>query len=68
VGTSFTNVLESLSVQKFNKMISIDYRHNDTGKSIVDYVKEYDIDYVVFICSQSNNSLNINSIKEQLGY
>lgn len=68
VGTSFTNVLESLSVYKFNKMVSIDYRHNNTGKSIVDYVKEHDIDYVIFICSQSDNPLKISSIKQQLGY
>lgn len=68
VGTSFTNVLESLSVTKFNKMVSIDYRHNETGKSIQDYVKEHNIDYVVFICSQSDDALKISSIKQQLGY
>lgn len=67
VGTSYTNVLESLSVFKFNKMVSIDYRHNETGKSIEDYVKEYNIDYVVFICSQSDNALKVSSIKQQLG-
>jgi hypothetical protein len=49
-------------------MVSIDYRHNNTGKSIVDYVKEHDIDYVIFICSQSDNPLKISSIKQQLGY
>lgn len=67
VGTSYTNILEALSVYKFNKMVSIDYRHNTTGKSIADYVREHDIDYTVFICAQSNASLNVSSINKQLG-
>ena len=67
VGSSYTNVLEALSVYKFNKMISIDYRDNSTGKSIADYVKEYDIDYTIFICSQSTNALSVSAIKEHLG-
>ena len=50
VGSSYTNILEALSVYKFNKMVAIDYRHNTTGKSIADYVEEHDIDYTVFIC------------------
>lgn len=67
VGSSYTNILEALSVYKFNKMVSIDYRHNTTGKSIADYVKEYDIDYTVYICSQSTGAFNISGIKEHLG-
>lgn len=67
VGSSYTNVLEALSVYKFNKMVSIDYRDNTTGKSIADYVKEYDIDYTVFICAQSTSSLAVSSMKEHLG-
>lgn len=67
VGSSYTNVLEALSTYKFNKMVSIDYRDNMTGKSIVDYVKEYDIDYTVFICAQSTSSLAVSSMKEHLG-
>ena len=67
VGSSYTNILESLAVCKFNTMVSIDYRHNTTGKGIADYVKEYDIDYTIFICAQSNNALAIPSIKEHLG-
>ena len=67
VGTSYTNVLESLSVYKFNKMVSIDYRDNKTGKSIADYVKEYDIDYTVFICAQSTSSLAVSAMQEHLG-
>ena len=47
--------------------MSIDYRDNHTGTSIVDYAKEYDIDYVVFIPAQSNNSLNPDKIIEHLG-
>ena len=67
VGTSYTNVLESLSVYKFNKMVSIDYRDNKTGKSIADYVKEHDIDYTVFICAQSTSSLAVSAMREHLG-
>lgn len=67
VGSSYTNILESLSVCKFKTMVSIDYRDNTTGKSISDYVKEYDIDYTVFICAQQTDSLSISSIKEHLG-
>ena len=67
VGSSYTNILEALSVYKFNKMISIDYRDNKIGKSIADYVKEYDIDYTIFICAQSTSSLAVSSIKEHLG-
>ena len=48
-------------------MVSVDYRHNTTGKSITDYVKEYDIDYTIFICAQQTDSLSISSIKEHLG-
>lgn len=67
VGTSYTNVLEALATGKFNKVVGIDYRHNKTGKSIADYVKEHDIDYTIFICSQSNTPLSVSAIKEQLG-
>lgn len=67
VGSSYTNVLEALSVYKFNKMVSIDYRDNVTGKSIADYVKEYDIDYTIFICAQSTSSLAVSSMREHLG-
>lgn len=67
VGSSYTNILEALSVCKFKTMVSIDYRDNVTGKSISDYVKEYDIDYTIFICAQQTDSLGISSIKEHLG-
>ncbi len=67
VGSSYTNILESLSVCKFRTMVSIDYRHNVTGKTIADYVKEYDIDYTIFICAQQTDSLSVSSIKEHLG-
>ncbi len=67
VGSSYTNILEALSVHKFNKMVSIDYRHNKTGKSIADYVKEYDIDYTIYICAQSTGAFGISSMKEHLG-
>ncbi len=67
VGSSFTNILEALSVPSFNKMISIDYRHNNSGLSIRDYVEKYDIDYVIFVPSQSVNAFSISMMKEHLG-
>ena len=67
VGTSFTNILEALSVCKFNKVVGIDYRHNKTGKSVADYVKEHDIDYTVFICSLETDGLSPTLIKKHLG-
>ena len=67
VGSSYTNILEALAVPSYNVVIGIDYRHNKTGKSINDYVIENDIDYVVFMPAQSNNSFSINKIKLHLG-
>ena len=67
VGSSFTNILEAMSVPSFNKMVSIDYRHNESGNSIQYYVEKHDIDYVVFVPSQSNNALSKSNIKEHLG-
>lgn len=67
-GSSYTNILEALSVPSYELVTSIDYRHNKTGKGINDYVKENDIDYVVYIPGQSNNSFSINFLKQHLGY
>ena len=67
VGSSFTNILEAMSVPSFNQMVSIDYRHNTSGNSIKYYVEKHDIDYVVFVPSQSNNALSPIKIKEHLG-
>ena len=67
VGSSYTNILEALSLPSYEVVSSIDYRHNKTGKSINDYVIENNIDYVVFIPAQSNNSFSISQIKLHLG-
>ena len=67
VGSSFTNILEALSVPSFNKMVSIDYRHNTSGNGINYYVEKYDIDYVIFVPSQSNNAFSSSMIKTHLG-
>ncbi len=66
-GSSFTNVLEALTIPSVNRMIGIDYRDNKSGTSIVEYAKKYDIDYVVFVPAQSNNSLNPDKILLHLG-
>lgn len=67
VGASFTNIMEALAVPSYNRIISIDYRHNKTGNDINFYIKKYDIDYIVFIPSQSNNAFSIDRIKLHLG-
>ena len=67
VGSSFTNILEALSIPSYNRMVSIDYRHNKTGHDINYYVDKYDIDYVIFIPAQSNNAFSIPQMKLHLG-
>jgi len=67
VGSSFTNILEAVSVRDFNLMVSIDYRDNDTGTSIADYVKKHDIDYVIYIPSQSNDAMGYKRMLKHLG-
>lgn len=67
VGSSYTNILEALSVPSYKEVVSIDYRHNKTGKTIKDYVNENNIDYVVFVPSQSTNAFSINQIYIHLG-
>ncbi len=67
VGSSFTNILEALTVPSSNRMVSIDYRHNKTGLSIVDYVKKFDIDAVIYIPSQSNDALSVGQMYLHLG-
>jgi len=67
VGSSYTNILEALAIPSYSEMLSIDYRHNKTGMGINDYVKKYDIDYVVFVPAQSNNSYSLGKIEEHLG-
>lgn len=65
VGSSFTNIMEAISIPSFNKTVSIDYRHNTSGNSIQYYVEKHDIDYVVFMPSQSTNAFS--SITKHLG-
>lgn len=67
VGSSYTNILEALSVPSYNRILSIDYRHNKSGNSISYYVDKYNIDYVVFIPSQSSNAYSLSMIKKHLG-
>ncbi len=67
VGSSFTNILEAMSVPSYKTVTSIDYRHNKTGHSINYYVKKNNIDYVVFVPSQSNNAFSIKYLKLHLG-
>lgn len=67
VGSSYTNILEALFLPNYNIVSSTDYRHNKTGNKINYYVDKDNIDYVVFIPSQSNNALGYNNITLHLG-
>lgn len=67
VGSSYTNILEALAVPSYEEMLSIDYRHNKSKKSISEYVDENSIDYVIFIPAQSTNSFSISQIQTHLG-
>ena len=67
VGSSYTNIQEALAIPSYNRMISIDYRHNKTGKSIKYYVDKYDIDYVVFMPAQSSNAFSIKKLNLYIG-
>ncbi|HPE14985.1 MAG TPA: hypothetical protein PLT65_04040 [Bacilli bacterium] len=67
VGSSYTNILEVLTIPNTHFMVSIDYRHNETSEKIVDYVKKYDIDYVIYIPGQSTDSYSISMMKKHLG-
>lgn len=66
-GSSFTNVLEVLSVPSFKRMISVDFRANKTDKTIIDYVSEYKPDYVVYIPNQSDHNFHYDSFKLHMG-
>lgn len=66
-GASFTNIMETLLVPSCHVMASVDYRYNDTGKSLLQYAKQTDADYVIYIPSQSNNALSISKMKQHLG-
>ena len=67
VGSSFTNIMEAVSIRDFNLMVSIDYRDNKSGTSIAQYVKKHDIDYVVYMPSQSNDAMGYWKMLEHLG-
>lgn len=67
VGSSFTNIMEALSIRDFNVMVSVDYRDNKTGTSIAEYVKKHDIDYVIYVPSQSNDAMGYWKMLEHLG-
>lgn len=67
VGSSYTNSLEALCVPSFHYMVSVDYRHNQTGLSIADYVKKYHIDYVVLTNSSSMSALNKTNLTQHMG-
>jgi hypothetical protein len=66
-GSSFTNVLEAMSVPSFKNMYSTDLRYNDTGKTMMDYIKEFQPEYVVFVSGQSTATFNYKHLKMHLG-
>jgi len=67
VGSSFTNIMEAVTIRDSNLMVSIDYRHNESGTSIADYVKKHKIDHVIFVPSQSNDAFSKYNMPKHLG-
>lgn len=55
-GSSYLNSLEYLYIPSVSSFISLDYRHNTTGKTLVDYVREYHPQYVLYTSSSSVSS------------
>lgn len=66
-GASFTNILETLMVPSCHTMASVDYRYNETGKTLFEYAVETDADYVLFVPSQSNDALSNYAMNIHLG-
>ncbi|MBQ7726773.1 MAG: hypothetical protein IJT66_06485 [Clostridia bacterium] len=67
VGSSFTNVLEAMAVADCDGMVSVDYRHNTSGVSVAQLVREYRIDAVIFVPSQSTNAFSVSKIRQHIG-
>ena len=55
-GSSYLNSLEYLYIPSVSSFISLDYRHNKNQKTVVDYVKEYKPQYVIYTASASDTS------------
>lgn len=66
-GSSFTNVLEAMSVPSFQNMYSTDLRFNDTDNTMLDYIKKFKPEYVVFVSGQSTATFNLKHIEMHLG-
>lgn len=66
-GSSYTNSLESLSVASFSSMTSFDYRYNNSGKNLVQQVRERKPDYVVYIPNQSDLHFVYETFKLHFG-
>ena len=55
-GTSYLNSLEYLYIPSVSSFVSLDYRHNESGKTLIDYVKEVQPQYVLYSASSSVSS------------
>lgn len=66
-GSSFTNILEAFLVPSSRQMISFDYRHNNSEKSLADQVKEIKPDYVIYMPNQSDIHFSYDTFKLHLG-
>lgn len=66
-GSSYTNSLEALCVGSFSSMHSVDYRSNDSGKTVADFAGEEKPDYVVYIPNQSDRHFSLETFKLHLG-
>lgn len=66
-GSSYTNGLEALSVPSFDNMYSLDFRNNTTDNTLVDYIKQWQPEYVVLISAQSTATFKYSHLLNHLG-
>lgn len=66
-GSSYTNSLEALCIGSFHTMHSVDFRNNDSGRTLADYAKKEHPDYVVYVPNQSDKHFSLSTFKLHLG-
>ena len=66
-GSSYTNLLETLTVPSVGKMIAVDYRYGQKEKTLPKYIKKYNVDYCILVPNQSDQMFSYEALKTHLG-
>lgn len=66
-GSSYTNLLETLTVPSVGNMIAVDYRYGQKEKTLVKYIKKYNVDYCILVPNQSDQMFSYEAFKTHLG-